>query len=223
MHTQKISLSGSNLKIIAITTMLIDHIGAVLFPTCYLLRCIGRLAFPIFCFLLVEGFLHTHNVRNYAIRLGIFAFISEIPFNLAISERIFNFSHQNVFFTLLIGLLVLIGLDKFKYKNWMQYFIFVSGMIIAELARVDYGCFGVIFIILFYLYHKHHKLLPLTISFFFFSFLANPMESLATLAILPIACYNGKRGLSLKYVFYAFYPTHLFILYLIAHLLHIYS
>lgn len=222
MLTEKVSLSGSSLKIIAIITMLIDHIGAVLFPQCYLLRFIGRLAFPIFCFLLVEGFTHTRNVKKYALRLGIFALISEIPFDLALFNKLFDFHHQNIFFTLLIGLLVLIGLDKFKNNNLVQYFIFLLGMIIAQAFKVDYGCVGIIFIVLFYLYHQYQKLLPFTISFFFFSFLASPTESLSTLAILPIACYNGKRGISLKYVFYAFYPVHLLILHIIARLLHIY-
>ena len=124
-------ISGSTLKLIAITSMLIDHTGATVlravlnlssvtsdpiwfafWKTMYTYsRNIGRIAFPIFCFLIVEGFTHTRNVRNYAFRMFLFALISEIPFDLALKGRWFNPDKQNVYFTLLIGLLVLIGLS----------------------------------------------------------------------------------------------------------------
>ena len=131
-------ISGSTLKMIAIVTMLIDHIGAVvlarllivqgvnsidtssqnavmqwltqnatLYYTYTAMRMIGRIAFPIFCFLLVEGFLHTHDVKKYALRLGAFALISEIPFDLTFSGKVLDFQYQNVFFTLFIGLLTM--------------------------------------------------------------------------------------------------------------------
>ena len=127
----KKGISGSTLKMIAIVTMVIDHIGAAvlarllmvnglgeldqtnadaimlwlsangaLYWTYTIMRMIGRVAFPIFCFLLVEGFLHTHDVKKYAMRLGLFALISEIPFDLAFSSKILEFNYQNVFFTL---------------------------------------------------------------------------------------------------------------------------
>lgn len=124
-------ISGSTLKLIAIISMLIDHTGATVlravlnlpsvtsdpiwfafWKTMYTYsRNIGRIAFPIFCFLIVEGFTHTRNVRNYAFRMFLFALISEIPFDLALKGRWFNPDKQNVYFTLLIGLLVLIGLS----------------------------------------------------------------------------------------------------------------
>ncbi|MBP3544518.1 MAG: hypothetical protein J6J86_09845, partial [Lachnospiraceae bacterium] len=137
-NTKK-GLAGSTLKIIAIITMFIDHIGAAIFENneitmCVMakgehayviwgladlvLRLIGRIAFPIFCFLLVEGFLHTRDVKKYALRLGAFCLISEIPFNLAFFGQPLYAGHQNVFFTLLIGLLVLIGLKHFAGTGW---------------------------------------------------------------------------------------------------------
>ena len=137
---KKKGISGSTLKMIAIVTMLIDHIGAAvlarllmvnglgeldqtntdaimqwlsangaLYGTYTVMRMIGRVAFPIFCFLLVEGFLHTHDVKKYAMRLGLFALLSEIPFDLAFSSKILEFNYQNVFFTLFIGLLTMIA------------------------------------------------------------------------------------------------------------------
>ena len=114
-----VGLSGSTLKLIAIVTMFIDHLGVVAFETqisnymvpYYIMRLIGRLAFPIFCFLLVEGFFHTRDVKKYALRLLVFAFISEIPFDLAFNRQMFYWRHQNVFFTLFIGLLVIALLE----------------------------------------------------------------------------------------------------------------
>ena len=149
---KKKGISGSTLKMIAIVTMLIDHIGAAvlarllmvnglgeldqtntdaimqwlsangaLYGTYTVMRMIGRVAFPIFCFLLVEGFLHTHDVKKYAMRLGLFALLSEIPFDLAFSSKILEFNYQNVFFTLFIGLLTMIAYRAVEEKEeWGQ-------------------------------------------------------------------------------------------------------
>lgn len=213
MLVDKIGISGSTLKIIAILTMLIDHIGAVLLPQYLFLRIIGRIAFPIFCFLLVEGFLHTHNIRNYALRLGLFALISEIPFDLAFYHAPFYWLHQNVFFTLFIGLLVLIGLDHFKKSGLIQFLIFILGLGAAKLLCVDYSFFGIAMIVLIYLYSIHHNLLILILGIIFLNASAGSLQIFGALAVIPIALYNGKRGLSLKYIFYIFYPAHLLILY----------
>lgn len=124
-------ISGSTLKLIAIVTMFIDHLGATVLRTVMNLpsvirsefwsdfwqtaysssRNIGRIAFPIFCFLIVEGFIHTRNVWKYASRMFLFALISEIPFDIALKGNWYHPMKQNVYFTLLIGLLVLIGID----------------------------------------------------------------------------------------------------------------
>ena len=118
--------SGSTLKLIAIITMLIDHIGAaviarlliagqgseLLYKIYYAMRAVGRVAFPIFCFLLVEGFFYTGSRKKYALRLFGFALLSEIPFDLAFSGKILEFGYQNVFFTLLIGLLTIMLFDE---------------------------------------------------------------------------------------------------------------
>lgn len=105
-------LSGFTLKCIAMVTMLIDHIGYVLFPGYVIFRIIGRLAFPIYCFLLVEGAVHTSNWKKYLGRLFLFALISEIPFNLAIGGKLWYPASQNVFFTLFLGLLAILLLQK---------------------------------------------------------------------------------------------------------------
>lgn len=215
MSSQKIGISGSTLKLIAIITMLMDHIGGILLPQYGFLRIIGRLAFPIFCFLLVEGFLHTHNVYHYALRLGLFALISEVPFDLAIYHVPFYPYHQNVFFTLFIGLIVLIGLKKFQEHPFIALTIFVAGALLALESYVDYGVFGIAMIVLIYLYSLHHNFIIFTLGFVFLNMFAKGIQCFGALAILPIALYNGKRGISLKYIFYIFYPAHLLILYFI--------
>ena len=100
-------LDGTVLKLIACLSMFIDHLGAVCFSGMMGFRIIGRLAFPIYCFLLVEGAVHTHDMKKYILRMGIFALISEVPFDLAFYHRLVYTGHQNVFFTLGLGLLAI--------------------------------------------------------------------------------------------------------------------
>lgn len=235
METKKFNgFTGSTLKIIAIVTMFIDHLGAavleyvlkysqtirddaVLYQQLYsldrVIRLIGRVSFPIFCFLLVEGFLHTSNKKRYAIRLFLFALISEIPFDLAFFNTVFDFKHQNVFFTLLIGLLVMMGADYFHKNLLMQNLIYILGLSVGHLLRTDYGYKGVLLIIVLYLLSSERREQALkgalTISW----------ELTAPLAFLAIYAYNGKRGLSLRYFFYLFYPVHLLLLCGIARLI----
>ncbi|NLG02851.1 MAG: hypothetical protein GX567_03310, partial [Clostridia bacterium] len=116
-HVVSKGIPGSTLKIIAIITMLIDHIAAVVLAdylsidgirTIYkIMRSIGRLGFPIFCFLLVEGFMHTRDIKRYARNLGLFALISEVPFDLAFKHKLIYLDYQNVFFTLFLSLLAI--------------------------------------------------------------------------------------------------------------------
>lgn len=221
------SVTGSTLKILAVISMFIDHIGACVFEHGLLcmesirenahlfellknvdqiLRLIGRIAFPIFCFLLVEGFLYTKDRKKYALRLLLFALISEIPFNLAIRDSFFDLRYQNVFFTLLIGLLVMILCDHFQKSFAAQLAILAGGMLLAQLIHTDYSYKGVMLIELLYLfrYDRRKQILAGSLSFCW--------ELTAPLAFIPIWYYNGKRGLSLRWFFYWFYPLHLLFL-----------
>ena len=108
----KAGITSYQLKWIAIVTMVIDHMGAILYPTEMVFRYIGRISFPIFCFLLVEGFCHTHDIFGYMARLGAFALMSEIPYDLAFNGEVLEFTHQNVFFTLLLGVILMYVLEK---------------------------------------------------------------------------------------------------------------
>lgn len=180
-------------------------------------RVIGRLAFPIFCFLLVEGFQKTHDKRKYACRLMVFAILSEVPFDLAFHGTAWYPQGQNVFFTLLIGLLLMSGfwmLEEKKPAIWIELVgkvvIFAVAAGAAELFQSDYGAKGIAAIALLYLFRKNkvEQVLAGCVAFCW--------KLMALPAFIPIAFYNGKKGLKLKYVFYAFYPVHLIILYVIA-------
>ena len=209
-----VGLSTFTLKLIAVISMAIDHTGAVLFPSNIVLRMIGRLAFPIYTFLLVEGFFHTRDAKKYVIRLGIFALISEVPFDLAFYGSPFFYGHQNVFFTLFLGMVVLILMKNFKH-SYMAFIAFFIMSIIAELLHTDYGAFGILLIAFFYAFREKDILKTVSVTGANI-LLSGGIQSLASLSMLPILFYNGKKGPTLKYVFYAFYPVHLLVLYIIS-------
>ncbi|MDO4523221.1 MAG: TraX family protein [Eubacteriales bacterium] len=242
MRNSKLSLNGSQLKMIAIISMMVDHTGAAvigplrtLLPedferlaslcrTCYPhMRSIGRLAFPIFCFLLVEGFFHTRNVWKYVGRLALFALVSEIPFDYALKGGLFVPGSQNVYFTLLIGMLVMIGVayvDRLpRDRFWKPYLylaavllIVAAGLYSAKLLNTDYRHKGVFLIMVLYFLHMDHRVQTV------FGAIAISWEVYGPLGFIPVWFYNGERGRQHKYFFYWFYPIHLMILGILRHL-----
>ncbi len=235
MKENRFGLSGTVLKMIAVITMLIDHIGAVIVQRTQIfeqfssgewlwlnqsygmLRDVGRLAFPIFCFLLVEGFVHTRNDKKYLVRMLLFALISEIPFNLALTGNLMDTRFQNVYWELSLGLIVLMlmkGSEKGRMPAVLSLIYKISvtaaGMLLAELLYFDYGLYGILSIAILYLFRSSRLSQALAggISF--------SWELPAPLAFFAVVCYNGKRGRGRKYPFYIFYPAHLLILYGIA-------
>lgn len=205
-------ISAAVLKWIAVVTMLIDHLGIVYWQTqthvyeiYKLMRYIGRIAFPIYCFLLVEGFYHTRNVGKYIRNCFLFAILSEIPFNMTVYGKVFYLRGQNVYFTLTIGLCALWVLDKVRKK-----YAFLQAAVIAvfayagELFEVDYHWKGVLFIIMFYYCRGLPKWQRNVVGICAFAY-----EVTAPLAFIPIQLYNGQRGKQWKYLFYAIYPVHL--------------
>ncbi len=225
-NTQKLSVDGFTLKIIAIITMLIDHIGAVLFPNIIIIRLIGRIAFPIFCFLIVEGYFHTKNLRKYLTRLFIFAFVSEIPFDLAFSNQVGNYkinflSNLNVFFTLFFGLVVITIFDKIilnPNKKMLHKVFGTCGIlfcfIISIILDTDYSVGGIGLILIIYLFRTEPAKRFILSGLCLYSFFGL-IEMPGMLAFLPIGFYNGKRGINVKYLFYIFYPFHIIILVII--------
>lgn len=267
MQTFQINrFTGYHLKLIALITMLIDHIAAVVIWRIYaasyhitatmqlsgnigdkiivwvaenqdvvymvyeLMRYIGRMAFPIYCFLLVEGFLYTRNVAKYAGRLALFALISEIPFDLAISGRIGANSSNNVFFTLVLGLLTIWALSYIEkiHEFWREkqfeeilgrILVLSAGLIViigfgafAEMVLfTDYGLGGVVAIAVIYLLRKQ-RAVAFAAAVLVLTIITSDIEILAMFMLYPIMGYDGSRGKNMKYIFYVFYPAHLFIL-----------
>ena len=227
-----LSMNSYQLKLVALSTMIIDHVAFVFqnqMPhTLYLLmRGIGRISFPIYCFLLVEGFFHSRSRRNYLIRLSIFCILSELPFDLAFyydtSQAnhasfldLMHFSHQNVFFTLTIGFLAICLLERYAGRQSIALLSIFLLPCLAEYLCFDYGSVGVMTILLFY-YHRKIGRLPLwagLVPLLLLAILGSQIE-LACIACLPfLLSYNGEKGKSgWKYLFYAAYPLHLLFLF----------
>lgn len=253
-------ISGCTLKMIAVVTMFIDHLAAAViyrallsagtgFVTAdnyhiwywiyYVMRGIGRMAFPLYCFLLVEGFVHTHSVARYALRLFLFALISEIPFDLAFNFTWLEFGYNNVYFTLLLGLLAIAAMDALngrlhrtqiegdgrqtQVSGERQSFIQIAGnlaialtaMLAAEyLLCTDYAAAGIMAILVMYLF-RERPLLGFAFAVVLLGLFSSTLEFAALLMLIPLFFYNGTRGRQVKYFFYAFYPLHLILLVLL--------
>ncbi len=213
----KFGISAAVLKWIAVVTMVIDHFAAsvyLLLPQYdsdiyKIMRKIGRIAFPIYCFLLVEGFFHTRNRVKYLRNCFLFAMVSEIPFDMAIFGRVVYPRGQNVYFTLCIGLCALMVLDRFRFRYEEKYIVLRTAVIflaayVGEVTDVDYHWKGVLFIILFYYVRDMKEWIRNLAGICAFAY-----EITAPLAFIPIHFYNGERGRQMKYLFYAIYPVHL--------------
>ena len=231
---QKSPVSGSVLKLIAVITMLIDHSYHVLqkFPefqhvfwyinenykvSLYLLcRTVGRIAFPIYAFLLTEGFQHTHDRRKYALNLLAFALISEIPWNL-LHGGTWLYETQNVFFTLFLGLLCMIVYEKYREDMPKQICFLLIIAVTAIFLKADYGLKGVGFIFAMYLLREKSAPQMFVATAFLSGHIFYTFGVMS--AFIPINLYNQERGFIRgkfwKYAFYAFYPVHMLILYLI--------
>ena len=231
-------LTGNMLKTLGMLFMLLDHVGVALIERGILqsgdpaalqqilltdsgrfwwqvdrvLRYTGRLAFPFFAFLLVEGFLHTRHQKEYGLRLLAFAVLSELPFDLAIFGELFHWDYQNVIWTLFIAYLVMLGLKKFNRNLFLQLLCTAAGCGVAYVIRSDYGAVGVLTIVLLYWFRDTGLQKP--IGLVMAGLDSMDYWCVAALAYLPIWFYNEQRGEERwKYVFYVFYPAHLLILF----------
>lgn len=216
---EKKGLPQEWLKLIACVTMLIDHIGAVFFPRMFLLRIIGRIAFPIYCFLIAEGAVYTHDKKKYALRLLIGVFLAELPFDFAF-DGMFTWSGQSVMITLLLGYLAVLALQDEAHRL-RGFAVFAGLSLAAEAMQTDYGGWGVAMVVLFSL-TRGRKLLQ-TAGLAVVCFLMNsavlrfgtvriPIELFAVIAMIPISLYSGRkltRSAAVQWAFYLFYPAHL--------------
>lgn len=209
--------------------MLIDHTGMILFPSNTIFRIIGRIAFPIYCFLIVEGYLHTHDIKRYGTRLFIGGLLSEIPYDLACFGKI-SFDGQNVMITLMIGL-VMIHLIRIEKEQVFTPFIILLSYLAAELLCCDYGGAGILVIALFYVFRTNPRSLMIQCfllaaicliipsRWIYIGPIYLPIQLFGTVAMFPIALYNGKKAIQderisriLQKGFYMFYPIHLLVL-----------
>lgn len=221
-------MSASNLKIIALITMIIDHIGAVFYAEYLFLRIIGRIAFPIFAFFVAKGCEYSKNKKKYLLRLLIFALISEIPYDLCFNNY-FNYSSinflydTNTIYTLLLGALI-IFINKYsynlKFNLYIKYFFsFITLIFIVSLSlllNTDYSLWGILLILLFY-YLSDNKYIMCIFAIIFIMFKYIPyfnffMYLFNILPIFLIYFYNNEKGIKLKWIFYIAYPLHLTII-----------
>ena len=222
------------LKLIACITMLIDHFGYAIVPRlaianaeviCDICRTIGRLSFPIYCFLLAEGMRHTHNPGKYILRLAIGILLAELPYDLMCYGE-FNWVSQNVMATLTLGAVMLLCMQKTQ-KSWLKVILILPFALLADLTKSNYGAGGIVMIAVFGLFDQ-----PLlqTVALFMVNWQLLPsagviifgvilrIQLLATLAMVPIGLYSGKKLTCSKAVhwgFYLFYPVHILLLWLL--------
>ena len=211
------------LKIIAVITMLCDHVGYFILNQFSFMNYIGRLSFPIFAFLITEGYKHTKNLKKYIARLLIFAIISQLPYMLFINTFSNSFS-LNILFTLALGLLGITLYDKIEYKP-LGILLVTLLSLIAQFLHFDYGWFGIATIFIFYIFKEKKLLMNLFfcivvfINYFYIYLITSRIEYLfiilsCSLSLIPINLYNEKKGKDMKYFLYVFYPLHLIVLYL---------
>lgn len=256
-------LSGTALKWVAIVTMLIDHIGAIFllgqwrslsgtfglsaadwYQVYYVFRAIGRIAFPLFCFALVEGFEHTHSRPKYALRLLLFAIVSEIPYDFALHDQISYASQLNVMFTLLLafcalwlaewlGGLVRAGVSKARGAGaapvgpaaaraidsaFAVATVAGAAWLAAGPLDVSYHAYGILLVGALYLGRGNwvvQFLLGWAATAWYCDVNGSMLQMWCLMGLGLVAFYNGKRGRGMKYFFYLFYPLHLLILGLI--------
>ena len=202
------------LKQIGLITMVVDHVGAILFPEMIWLRIIGRISFPIFAYTLTEGFCHTHDIRKYILRIGILAVLSKVPFDLAFYGKSLYFGRQNVLFTFCLGLMMLYLL--LQARGTLTKVLIVVGMfLLSEILLVDYSSMGLAMILAFYCL-RDKKWQKLAVVAAINVFLMGYLQVYAVAALLPIALHNREQGPRWKWFFAIFYPAHLLTLYLIA-------
>lgn len=238
--------TSMSLHIMAMLFMLCDHLWGTIVPGNDWLTCIGRLAYPIFAFMIVEGYFHTRSLKKYVGRLLVFAVLSEIPFNLALGGRLFYPIHQNVLWTFLISIGLIVLNEKAKKTGKLLGRIAVGaatvllGYVVGIVTFVDFYHAGILTVLVFYFFRgrKWWNYLGQLVCLWYinvemlggFSYVFElfgktqylSRQGLALFALIPIWLYRGKQGYHnriLQYTYYAFYPVHLLLLGLLRYLI----
>ena len=241
---EKLQINALTLHILAMLFMLVDHAWATVVSGQMWMNFVGRLAFPIFAFMTVEGYFHTSSLKNYLKRLLVLAVLSEIPFNLMNSGSLIDPFHQNVIWTFLISLVCVEWMERMRRKDWKPAKTVLAcggvallGFLVGTLTMVDYSGTGVLTVLVFYLFHgrKWPQLLGQFVGVYLINFVLIqnmdlpihlwghefffPTQGFAIFALIFIWLYRGKQGphnKKIQYACYAFYPVHILILSLIA-------
>lgn len=224
--TDKISrgvISGNALKMFALLCMTIDHIGAHILNDYTPFRIIGRLAFPIFAYMIAEGCKYTHNKLKYFLTIFIEGIILQI-FIFLLSDS----THMNVLITFSLSIGLIYAFDySLRSENNYNWVIPLMGIIfvmvicgelpegfLSEYFHIDYGFFGVMLPVMVYIFdNRVLKLLMFTSGLVFLSISMAPIEWWSLISIIPLAFYSGERGkLKIKYLFHIYYPIHIVII-----------
>ena len=234
----KLETTSFSLHIMAMVFMLCDHLWGTVLPGNDWLTCIGRVAFPIYAFLIVEGYFYTKDLKKYVKRLLVFAVLSEIPFNLAMGSRIFYPIHQNVLWSFLISIGLIHWNEKVKEKQvWKRVFVVIASVCIGYIGGlitfVDFYNAGILTVLVFYYFRNKkwwcYAAQLVCLWYINFELLGGysyevqmfgethfiARQGIAVLALIPIWLYQGKQGYhssGWQYFCYAFYPLHLLIL-----------
>lgn len=227
-------MSSFALRVFALLSMIIDHAGLALFPDIQLLRCVGRLSFPLYCFLLVQGYMHTRNVAAYGRRLALLAVLSEIPFDLLIFTRMFSPVEQNVLFSMLLGLMALYSEDILRQRPLHASLTICALCLCAMAGNVSYGWLSIALCLcmrhgtenrLSFVVYVGGALLLYSLTLLLSGVARGwALVSLCALfSLIPMLLYNGKKGLrrpAITFAFYAAYPVHVALL-VILRMMHI--
>ena len=221
-HLERESLMKENivtsfvLKIIAVITMTMDHYSKIADgPEWFSL--VGRVSFPLFAFLIGEGFRYTKDRKKYFYRIFLYALVLQRPDLLSIEKY-----DGNIFFTLSFGILSLLILNNTKLNKFIKIILVIIIVVSAEMLTLDYGSYGVMIIIIFYLFRENNIMTAFSftaVNILWISFFQMSATQLYSIFVLPlIFLYNGKEGKKMKLFFYLYYPLHLIVLYLLAEL-----
>ena len=215
-------LDGTALKLIAMASMVLDHVGDNFFPDQVWMRVLGRIAMPVFAFCISEGFAHTHDKQRYLLRMGIFSLVSEVPFDLVTAGVPLESSHQNImatFFWAILGLMLferITGEGAPKSREAAGFIMLAVFAMLSVLLGLDYNMLGCGLIFVFYLLRGKGLEIEAAAGAVYHALLRNMgIYWFGLLGFLPILSYNGQRGRGLKWLFYLFYPGHLLLIWLV--------
>ena len=219
-------LDGTTLKLIAMASMVLDHVGDSFFPDQVWMRVLGRIAMPVFAFCISEGFAHTHDKQRYLLRMGIFSLVSEVPFDLVTAGVPLESSHQNImatFFWAILGLMLferITGEGAPKSREAAGFIMLAVFAMLSVLLGLDYNMLGCGLIFVFYLLRGKGLEIEAAAGAVYHALLRNMgIYWFGLLGFLPILSYNGQRGRGLKWLFYLFYPGHLLLIWLVSTML----